>query len=66
MSRVNYRTIIDRFSHIDADFVNCRCELDGGESFYRVRFYPWWKHPGFIEAMEKGNKWGFSDTENNA
>ena len=63
MSRVNYRTVIDRFSHIDAEFVDCKCEFNGSESFFRVKFYPWWEHPLYVEAVKKGNNWGFRNTE---
>ena len=34
MSRVSYRQIRDRFTHIDAEFVRARCEMGGGSSEY--------------------------------
>lgn len=65
--RVNFREIVDRFGHIDGEVVCTEVSLrhDGGPSHARVvlRFYPWWEHPRFREAIAAGAPWGFSGTE---
>jgi hypothetical protein len=61
----NYRTIVERFSHIDADFVKASSTLspDGGDAELIVRFYPWWEHPLYTAARARGDNWGFSSCE---
>lgn len=66
MRRLNYREIRDRFGRIDASFVRARCELGGGSSEYVVRFYPWWEHPAYLEAVRRKKPWAFTDTRSGA
>jgi hypothetical protein len=61
MSRVNFRTIRERFKHIDAEFVSCELGFGGAEPHYTVRFYPWWEHPVVAEAVRTGRSWGARD-----
>jgi hypothetical protein len=62
MAWVNFRTTLDRFSHIDAQFVRGTASLTpaGGEAEIVVRFYPWWEHPLYIRARDHGGHWAFS------
>ncbi len=61
MSRENFRDIRDRFTHIDAEFVSCQLGVGDVIPRYTVRFYPWWEHPAFVEAVRAGKPWGFTD-----
>lgn len=58
MTRVNFREIRDRFTHIDARFVSCRLGFKGEVSSYTVSLYPWWEHPSYVEAITTGKPWG--------
>ncbi|HEV7506682.1 MAG TPA: hypothetical protein VGS07_17440 [Thermoanaerobaculia bacterium] len=62
MAWTNYRNIVDRFIHIDADFVSATSRLtpEGGEAEVVVRFYPCWEHPLYKAALSRGERWGFS------
>ncbi|HET7232869.1 MAG TPA: hypothetical protein VFJ16_22860 [Longimicrobium sp.] len=62
MAWVNYRKILGRFGHIDAEFVRASTALtpEGGTAEVVVRFYPWWEHPLYLAARERGEPWGFS------
>ena len=62
MTWVNYRDTLDRFGHIDAEFVRSSTALspEGGTAEVAVRFYPWWEHPRYLAARERGEHWGFS------
>lgn len=68
--RVNFREIVDRFAHIDGEIVCVESSLrhDGGPSSARVvlRFYPWWEHPLYREAIAAGTPWGFTSTDEGA
>ena len=55
MTRVNYREIRERFTHIDATFESCVISMPG-ESHYSVRFYAWWEHPGYLDLAES-DRW---------
>jgi hypothetical protein len=61
MIRVNYREVVDRFSHIDAQFERFHWDTREGTASYTVRFYPWWEHPAFLEARDRNEPWGFRD-----
>jgi hypothetical protein len=63
MAWMNYREIQDRFAHIDAEFVQSDISFAPQRSHasVTVRFYPWWEHPGYLEARETGSSWGFTD-----
>jgi hypothetical protein len=65
MAWTNYRNIVGRFSHIDAEFVKSSGLLssDGGTAELVVRFYPWWEHPQYVSAVQRGEDWGFSSYE---
>ena len=65
MAWTNYRTIAERFSHIDAEFVNATSMVspEGGHAEVVVRFYPWWEHPLYLGARDRGENWGFSAYE---
>ncbi len=65
MAWTNYRAVVDRFSHIDAEFVSSTSTLspEGGQAALVVRFYPWWEPPSYIAALERGEDWGFSSYE---
>ena len=45
MAWTHYRLTVERFSHIDADFVKATSNLspEGGTAELVVRFYPWWR-----------------------
>lgn len=62
MARVNFRSVRDRFTHIDAEFVDVRIGLSSGRFEFIVRFYPWWEHPQFLESHSKDLPWKFADT----
>ena len=59
MTRVNFRDIRERFTHIDAVFVSCELGFDDVTPQYTVSFYPWWEHPAWAQAMNEGKDWGF-------
>jgi hypothetical protein len=59
MSRVGYREIQSRFTHIDATLVEATVRFPEGEGIVRVRFYPWWEHPDYLAAVRTGGPWGF-------
>ncbi|KKM70600.1 hypothetical protein LCGC14_1439070 [marine sediment metagenome] len=61
MSRMNFREIRDRFTHIDAKFVSCELGFGDVVPRYTVRFYPWWEHPTVVEALRTGKPWGLTD-----
>jgi hypothetical protein len=65
MAWVNYREIMDRFSHIDAELVRFITHANEIESIAEltVSFYPWWEHPLYLEAIRRGDSWGFSGDE---
>lgn len=65
MAWTNYRNVVDRFGHIDAEFVRSSGLLssDGRTAELVVRFYPWWEHPQYLSARERGEDWGFSSYE---
>jgi hypothetical protein len=62
MGLMNYRATLERFGHIDAEFVRASASFapDGGTAEVVVRFYPWWEHPLYVAARERGDNWGFS------
>lgn len=64
-TRVRWTEIARRFTHIDATFVEADCRLgrDTGSSRYVVRFYPFWEHPDYVSAIERGLPWGFDYPE---
>jgi hypothetical protein len=41
---------------IDAEFARCSGELsfDAGTAERVVRFYPWWEHPQYPSAVQRG------------
>lgn len=65
MAWTNYRNVVDRFSHIDAEFVKSmsRCSSDAATAELVVRFDPWWEHPQYLSAVRRGERWGFSSHE---
>lgn len=63
MALIHFTEIPKHFFHIDATFVSCRLELPGQDNYFRVRFYPWWEHPLYQQAIERGETWGFQNTE---
>jgi hypothetical protein len=65
MAWTNYRNVAERFGHIDAEFVKSAGLLssDGRTAELVVRFYPWWEHPQYVSAVERGEDWGFSSYE---
>ena len=65
MPWTNFRNIVERFAHIDAEFVKSACLLShgGGTAEVVVRFYPWWEHPQLQSAEARGEQWGFSSFE---
>jgi hypothetical protein len=66
MTRYNFRDVQDRFGHIDGEVVSAVASFDprSGTATARVvlKFYPWWEHPSYLEALEAGARWGFKDT----
>jgi hypothetical protein len=62
MAWTNYRSTVERFSHIDAEFVKATSNLspEGGTAELVVRFYPWWEHPLYMAARDRDDNWGFS------
>ena len=65
MAWTNYRNVVDRFSHIDAEFVSSMglCSSDAATAELVVRFYPWWEHPQYLSAVQRGETWGFASCE---
>lgn len=63
MTLVNYRTVAERFSHIDADFVGASVSLPEREARYAVHLYPWWEHPRYLEARAQNRSWRFGEYE---
>jgi hypothetical protein len=64
MTWTNHRAIADRFSHIDAELVKATGTLssEGRSAELVVRFYPWWEHPQYVAAVQRGDNWGFSSS----
>lgn len=60
MSRVNFREVAERFTHIDARFVACEVGLPENDGFFTVEFYPWWEHPLYLQARAAGANWEVS------
>ena len=65
MAWMNYRATLDRFDHIDAEFVRGSAVVtpDGWTAEVVVRFYPWWEHPLYVAARDRGDNWGFSSNQ---
>ncbi len=65
MDLMNYRATLERFGHIDAEFVRASASFtpEGGTAEVVVRFYPWWEHPHYVAARDRGDNWGFSSFE---
>src|SRR5262245_59906905 len=65
MAWTNYRNIVRRFGHVDAEFVESSGHLssDGGTAELVVRFYPWWEHPAYVSALRRNEDWGFASFE---
>jgi hypothetical protein len=65
MELMNYRVTLERFGHIDAEFVRASASFtpEGGSAEVVVRFYPWWEHPLYLAARDRGANWGFSSYE---
>jgi hypothetical protein len=65
MAWTNYRNLVDRFGHIDAEFVKSTGLFSSDDAIAElvVRFYPWWEHPQYLSAVERGERWGFSSYE---
>ncbi len=65
MAWVNYRETVERFNHIDAELIRFTTHAQGEETMVEltVRFYPWWEHPLYVAAIERGKPWGFSDDQ---
>lgn len=59
MARISWREAIKRFTHIDAELVECEIGLPQHDGFFTIEFYPWWEHPLYLEAREAGDNWGF-------
>ena len=63
MAHVNFRSVADRFTHIDGQIVRVTAERaqDGAVNSARVvlRLYPWWEHPKYLEAIRTEAHWGF-------
>ena len=59
MARLPYAAIQDRFTHIDGRFEGLEV-IQGGGAILRVKVYPWWEHPAYLEARAAGRPWGFS------
>jgi len=62
MTKINYKQIVDRFSHVDAQFVSATCSFNSGENYFKICFYPWWEHPSYLKAIEHNESWGFYKT----
>ncbi len=63
---VSLEDLVSRFGMIDAEFVSTDC-LPGAEvGKYVVRFYPYWEHPTYLEAMELGKVWSVPGREEGA
>jgi hypothetical protein len=62
---MNYRATLERFGHIDAQFVRASASFTSanGTAEVVVRFYPWWEHPQYVAARDRGDNWGFSSYE---
>src|SRR5688572_1991161 len=65
MTPINYRATLERFGHIDSEFVRASASFtpERGTAEVVVRFYPWWEHPLYVAARERGYQWGFSSYE---
>jgi hypothetical protein len=63
MSKINYKQIKDRFTHVDAKFVSSNCSFNTGENYFKIRFYPWWEHPSYLSARKYNENWRFNNTE---
>jgi hypothetical protein len=65
MELMNYRATLERFGHIDAEFVRASASFtaEGGTAEVVVRFYPWLEHPLYVAARDRGDNWGFPSYE---
>lgn len=62
LTRISWREVTKRFSHIDAHFVSCEIGLPHNDGFFTVALYPWWEHPLYLEAREENKSWGFTNS----
>ncbi|MEO7426844.1 MAG: hypothetical protein ABI036_16780 [Fibrobacteria bacterium] len=51
--------VLERFTHIDADFVGCQLGFGIKDCFLKVSFYAWWEHPKYLKAIRGKKKWAF-------
>ncbi len=63
MALVNFRDVADRFGHVDGEFVACSLGFPEDGPNYKLRFYPWWEHPLYLEALDINGPWAFADHE---
>lgn len=54
--RVGFRTMRDRFAHIDGTLEDLRFSRSE-PSFVAIRFYPWWEHPRYLAALAAHRNW---------
>jgi hypothetical protein len=60
MKRVRCREVLESFGgHIDGLLSAAELHWPSGEAFLAIRYYPWWQHPLYRQAVEKGESWGF-------
>ena len=62
MARVGWREIKERFTHIDARFIECEVGLPKNDGFFTVALYPWWEHPSYLAARDQEGNWGFTNS----
>ncbi|MES2644876.1 MAG: hypothetical protein V4850_35645 [Myxococcota bacterium] len=51
-----------RFGHIDGTVVGMRLRYPASIEV-DIRFYPWWEHPRYRDAITRGASWGFVETD---
>jgi len=60
---VNFRNVANRLGHVDGEFVGCSLGFPENEPYFKLRFYPWWEHPLYLQARDNDTPWAFADYE---
>lgn len=59
--KLTFQQAAARFGHIDGEMVHVRLDFPATIEL-DIRFYPWWEHPAYLRAIDRGVRWAFKDT----
>lgn len=57
MARISFQKALERFTHIDGEFVRFETRMPPNEATLTVSMYPWWEHPAVIQAHKEKKRW---------